>query len=555
MKKSRSALTASIAILLIIALTLAGCSSNSGNNEPAASGGAASVPASESASAPAESEGVQDATITLATNADPNFNPWSPTGFVESEPITELLFDGLTAWGTDYQPIPALATDWTPSDDGLTWTINLRTDVKWSDGEPFTADDVVYTFNEIVLKKDLAAANSSNFVAVDKVVAVSPSQVQFVLKQAWSSLPNYLAWFAKILPKHIFEGQDPWNLTSFNKEKPVGTGSYVLTKYMAGQYVELERNPNYFGGTGDVAKVVFNIVPDINSQVAQLMSGSLSMITVEDPNLMDNLKSNPNLTVNEVSDNNYYWVALDQSQPRFQDVKLRQALLYAIDRESIIKGVLKGYGKVATGPINPMMEKFYNPNVQTYAYDPEKAKSLLEEAGYKLNSDGIMEKDGEPLEIDMPAGQYGTLVQASQLVQQYWQKIGVKVNLQVIDWNSYVQRVVSNRDYDATLCWWRAPVDPDILAYYHSNSAGTGNNIPGYKNPALDKLLEDGRKAKTEEERVKVYNDVQTMTAEELPYLYLWNPTIAVATQKNLIVPKTTFIVAEDHITEWKVLK
>jgi peptide/nickel transport system substrate-binding protein len=283
------------------------------------------------------------------------------------------------------------------------------------------------------------------------------------------------------------------------------------------------------------------------------MAGSISMTVIEDPNLMDKLKSNPNLNVSEVLDNNYYWVALDQSQPRFQDVKVRQALLYAIDRESIITGVLKGYGKAATGPIAPLQEKYYNADVKKYNYDPEKAKALLKEAGYTPGADGFLQKDGKVFEINMPAGQYGVLVQAATLVQQYWQKVGVKVNLQVIDWNAFIQKVIVNRTYDASLAWWRAPVDPDILAYNHSSAAGKGNNIPGYKNPALDKLLEDGRKAKTTDERIKIYKDLQVLTAEELPYLYLWNPSIAIATQKNITVPKTSFIVAEDHILEWKV--
>ncbi|MCR8629962.1 MULTISPECIES: ABC transporter substrate-binding protein [Paenibacillus] len=551
MHKRKPLLTVTIACLLAGVLAISGCSinPNAGSSAPSP------APNNSAAPAPAATAAVSNATVNMAINAEPNFNPWFPTGFAESQPVTEILFDGLTKWGTDYQPVPALATDWKPADDGMSWTFNLKKDVNWSDGKPFTADDVVYTFNEIVLKKELGASNSSNFVDVDKVVAVSPTQVQFVLKKPWSSLPNYLAWYAKILPKHIFEGQDPWKLTTFNKEKPVGTGPFILTKYSAGQFVELERNPNYYGGGAKFSKIVFNIIPDNNTQIAQLLSGTLSMINVQDPNLLEKLKSNPNLNVNEVLDNNYFWIALDQSQERFRDVKVRQALLYAIDRESIIKGVLKGYGSVATGPLAPIQEKYYNKNVKNYAFDPEKAKSLLKEAGYTPGADGFMQKNGQVLEVNMPAGQYGVLVQASQLVQQYWQKVGVKVNLQVIDWNTYVQKVVGNRQYDATLCWWRAPVDPDVLAYYHSSSAGKGNNIPGYKNAALDKLLEDGRKAKTTEERVKIYNDVQTLTAEELPYLYLWYPTMAVATQKSLTVPKTTFIVAEDHITEWTIQK
>ncbi|ULO09057.1 ABC transporter substrate-binding protein [Paenibacillus sp. 19GGS1-52] len=554
MKTTRSFFNILYIGILAVILVISGCSSSNNKanevtptNANAGSGNAATPTASAGT-------GNTNATITMATVADPNFNPWSPTGFVESEPITELLFSGLTKWGLDYQPAPSLATDWTPSEDGLTWIINLRDDVKWSDGEAFTADDVVYTFNKIVLNKDLGAANSSNFVAVKEVTKVSDTQVKFVLTQPWSSLPNYLAWFAKILPEHIFAGHDnPWELTSFNKENPVGTGAYVLAKYSPGQSVELERNPDFFEGKANIAKIVFQIVPDMNSQVAQMMSGSLSLLTVEDPNLLDKLKANANLTVSEVSDNNYYWAAVNQRQDRFKDVKVRQALLYAIDRDAIITGVLKGYGKPATGPIAPLQEKYYDSNVKTYEYDPAKAKELLKEAGYEEGSDGFMQKDGKVFELNMPAGQYGVLLQTSQLVQQYWEAIGIKVDLKVMDWNTYVEKVVQNHEFDATIAWWRAPVDPDVLAYYHSNAVDKGNNIPGYSNPAMDKLLEDGRKASTDEERVKIYNQVQELTAEELPYLYLWNPNIAIATQKSLVVPPASIAVAENHVTEWTV--
>jgi len=554
MKTTRSFYSVLCIGILAIIMVVSGCSSGNNGAGEASPTNASAGSGNEAAPTDAAGSGNTDATITMATVADPNFNPWSPTGFVESQPITELLYNGLTKWGLDYQPAPALATDWTPSGDGMTWTINLRDDVKWSDGEPFTADDVVYTFNNIVLNKDLGASNSSNFVAVKEVVKVTDTQVQFVLTQPWSSLPNYLAWFAKIIPEHIFAGvTNPWELTSFNKEKPVGTGPYIMAKYSPGQSIELERNPEYFEGQANIAKIVFQIVPDMNSQVAQMMSGSLSLLTVEDPNLLDKLKANANLTVSEVSDNNYYWAAVNQRQDRFKDVKLRQALMYAIDRESIITGVLKGYGKPATGPIAPLQEKYYDSSVKTYAYDPAKAKELLKEAGYTEGTDGYLQKDGEVLEVNMPAGQFGVLVQTSQLVQQYWEAVGIKVDLKVMDWNTYVEKVVQNHEYDATIAWWRAPVDPDVLAYFHSNAVDKGNNIPGYSNPAMDKLLEDGRKASTEEDRVKIYNEMQALAAEELPYLFLWNPSIALATQKSLVVPPATIAVAENHVIEWMV--
>lgn len=553
MKKRESRFYKLLGGLLALSLVAAGCGGG------ANTAGTANTPAGNAEAKPAEGTAQaavdENATVSFATPADPNFNPWSPTGYMESMVLTQIIFDGLTKWGTDYTPIPSLAESWTTSGDGKTWTFKLRDGVKWQDGQPFSADDVVYTFNEIVLNKDLGANGSANFNALDKVVAKSPNEVQFLLKEPWSSLPNYLAYYAKILPKHIFAGQDPWKLTSFNKEKPIGTGPFKVVKYSPGQAVELERNPDYFGGAAKIAKVIVHIVPDTNTQIAQLLSGTLSLVNVKDPNLLERLKQDQNLNIAPVTENTYYWVALDQSQERFRDAKVRQALLYAIDRESIIKGVLKGYGEVATGPIPPLQSKYYTDDVQKYSFDPEKAKALLQEAGYTPGADGFMQKDGKTLELSMPTGQFGVLVPATQLVQQYWQKIGVKVNLEVMDWNSYVQKVVVNRKYDATLCWWAMPTDPDVLTYYSSATAGKGYNIPGYKNPQLDALLTEGRKTADPEQRVKTYQEAQKMMATELPYLYLWYPQAVIAANKKLTMPNTSFSVAEDHINEWTVTK
>lgn len=493
-----------------------------------------------------------NATLNLATNADPNFNPWSPTGYLESEPITEIVFSGLTKWGLNNQPIPDLATNWSVSKDGLTWTFNLRKGVKWSDGKAFTSADVVYTFNDIVLNKALGANGASNYLDLKSVSASGTYQVKFHLSKPWASLPTYLAYYTKILPEHIFKGKNPWKLTSFDKQNPVGTGPYEVSKYVPGQYVELVRNPNYFGGKAKIPKIVVNIVPDTNTQLAQLLSGGLSVVTVPDPTLVSKLKSDPNISISTTMDNTWYWIALNQSDKQFQDVRVRQALLYAIDRNAIIKGVLKGYGEVATGPIAPI-QTYYDGKVQTYPYNPTKAKQLLKEAGYKPGPNGILEKDGKPFVINMPTGQYGVLTPASQLVQQYWKAIGIKVNLNVMDWNSYVQKVVTNRQYDATLCWWHTPTDPDMYAYFASSAAGTGWNIPGYKNPTLDSLLMKGRTVATKSARVKAYDQAQVLMAKQLPYLFLWYPDTILAMQKNLIMPKATMIVAEDHITDWEI--
>ena len=469
-----------------------------------------------------------DATLKLATNADPTLNPWTPGAVIESNLINTLVFDQLVRYDKeDLTPAPALASSWEISEDGLSWTFALRDDVTWQDGEPFTADDVAFTFNDVVLVDELAANNASSFGPVERVEVVDPTTVRFVLSEPFSSLPYYLAYYAGILPEHLLgDAENPLSVATFNKQTPVGTGAFQVAEFVPGSYVRLERNPTYWGGEPKVGSIVFSIVPDPNTQLAQILAGELDMVTVSDPALLAGVANNPNLEVLEQSQNVYYFVALNQNDPRFQDVRVRQALLYAINRPAIIDSVLKGYGEIATGPIAPLQQALYESEVPNYPFDPEKAKELLAEAGYTPGPDGILAKDGEPLNIAMPTGQFGYLVPATLLVQQYWKDIGVQADVQVLEWNTYIQQMFVNRQYEATLAWWSTPPTPDVSPYYASSAAEAGQNIPGYKSAELDEIMAAGRGATSEEAQVKTYREMQEFLAQELPYLYLWYPDI-----------------------------
>ena len=499
-----------------------------------------------------------DATLAMATNADPTLNPWTPGAVVESNLINTLLFDQLVRYDKeDLTPAPALAESWEVAEDGLSWTFTLRDDVTWHDGEPFTADDVAFTFNDVVLVDELAANNGSSFGPVERVEVVDETNVRFVLNEPFSSLPYYLAYYAGILPEHLLgDAENPLSVASFNKQTPVGTGAFKVAEFVPGSYVRLERNPAYWGGEPKVAGVVFSIVPDPNTQLAQVLAGELDMVTVSDPALLAGVANNPNLEIIEQSQNVYYFVALNQNDPRFQDARVRQALLHAIDRQAIIDSVLKGYGEIATGPIAPLQQALYNPEVPNYPFDPEKAKELLAEAGWTPGPDGILAKDGEPLNIAMPTGQFGYLVPATLLVQQYWKDIGVQADVQVLEWNAYIQQMFVNRQYEATLAWWSTPPTPDVSPYYASSAAEAGQNIPGYKSAELDEIVAAGRGATSEEAQIETYREMQAFLAQELPYLYLWYPDIV--TVRNVRIEGMLDInnpAAFQYASEWYVAR
>jgi peptide/nickel transport system substrate-binding protein len=512
--------------------------------------------ATNSASQSPASAPVAGGTVTIPIGADPTLNPWSPNAFVESLFINRVLYEGITKPGKDLAPAPDLAESWTPAADGLSWTFKLRSGVKWSDGTPFSADDVAFTFNDIVLKPDLGAQNRASYAALKTVTVVDPNTVRFDLSRKFAALPSFLAYNAGILPKHILS-KDPLNTTSFNKGTPVSTGPFKVEKYTSGQSVSLVRNENYFGPKPYLDKVVFTVVADPNTQVAQALSGDLSIMILDNKAAVDRVKSASGLAVVSRPLVQYYWLSLNQTDARFTDVRVRQAFVYAIDRQAIIKSVELGYGSIANSPITPALAAYYDPSIAAkYPYDPAKATALLKDAGWTPGANGVLQKDGKPFQFTMDVGQRGVLEPVNALIQQDLKKIGVVADLNTMEWNSYIQKVVVRREYTATVNWWTYPSDPDVFPYYHSSAAGKGFNIPGYVDQKLDDLLVQGQTANDLEGRKAVYKQLQAYTSDVLPYLVLWYPqeVDVVSTSLNG-VPELGLRDAVQYIGEWWLSK
>jgi peptide/nickel transport system substrate-binding protein len=499
-----------------------------------------------------------DAVLTLATNADPTLNPWTPGAVIESNLINTILFEQLTRYSPDdLSPVPGLAVSWEPAEDALSWMFELREGVLWSDGTPFTAEDVAFTFNDVILVDELGAQSATQFSQVERVEVIGDLTVRFVLNSPFSALPYYLAAFAGMLPRHVLgDAENPLTVTSFNKQSPVTTGPYRVAEFVAGSFVRLVPNENYWGETPKLAGIVFRIIPDANTQVAQLLAGQLDLVTRLNPSLLAGVENNPNFDVLRQSQNLYFWIVLNQDDERFTDPRVRQALLMALDRQAMIDALLDGYGTVATGPIAPLLGALYNDDVAQYPYDPEGARALLAEAGWTPGADGILQRDGERLVIDMPTGQFGELVPATLLVQQYWNDIGVEANVEIIEWNAYIQRVVVQRQYEGTLAWWSQPPTPDVTPYYSCEAITTGNNIPNYCSETLDQIMADGRRALSAEEQIAVYAEMQRYLADQLPYLFLWYPDIiSVKTTRLQGFPTINAATAFQFSADWYVAR
>jgi len=541
-------------MVMVACLLATACSSGA----PAAAPAAPATQPTPGASQPTPASAQQGGTVNIPIAADPTMNPWHPNAFIESLLVNRVLFDGLTKPGKDLDPAPDLATSWQAAPDGLSWTFSLSDNAKWSDGQAITADDVLFTFNDIVLKKELGATGAGNFTAVKNVEAVNPTSVKFNLSRQFSALPAYLAYNAGILPRHSFDGQaDPWAFNAFNKSMPITSGPFKVDSYTSGQNVVLARNDAYFGGKPNLDKVVFKVVPDANTQVAQALSGELSIMIMDNKAAVDRVKSASQVRVEPRQLVQYYWLALNQTDPRFQDVRVRQAFDYAIDRQAIVTAVEKGYGKPANSAIVPALKAYYDASHEAqYPFNPDKARQLLADAGWVTGADGVLQKDGQPFHFSMDVGQRGVLQPTNELIQQNLKAVGIQADLNSMEWNSYIQKVVVNRDYTASVNWWVYPNDPDVFPYFHSSSAGKGFNIPGYKDQKLDDLLTAVQTETDPARRKQSVTELQSFMADNLPYIFLWYPQEIDVINANLQgVPDLNLRDSLHYVAEWWIKK
>jgi peptide/nickel transport system substrate-binding protein len=318
-----------------------------------------------------------------------------------------------------------------------------------------------------VLNPERGAQNASQFNTILNVEIVDDHTVRFNMKSPFSALPYYLASYAGILPQHVLGSvEDPLTEASFNKANPVTTGPFKVAEFVPGSYVRLEPNELHWAGEPQLAGLVFRVIPDPNTQIAQLRAGQLDVMTRVSPNDAPGLEAAGDVDVLRQSQNLFFFVAPNHDDERFEDVRLKQALLMAIDREAMIQAILNGFGEVATGPVAPMLGALYNPDVRTYPYNPEAAGALLDEAGWTMGADGVRVKDGERLVLDMPTGQFGDLVPATLLVQQFWSDIGVQAEVEVMEWNAYSQDIVVRRNCEVTLAWWSMTANADVAPYF-----------------------------------------------------------------------------------------
>src|SRR5579871_2182559 len=289
------------------------------------------------------------------------------------------------------QVVPDLALSWSANATLTEYTFRLRPGVKWHDGQPFGAGDVKFTM-DTVLNPKVNAGMAGVVSAIARTTVVDPSTVKFTLKYPYASLPVILGYNIAIVPKHLLEAQDPNQPVQFIRN-PVGTGPFKFKSFTQDSYLEVSANPEYYLGPPMLDGIEFKVIPDGNTRLAQLRSGDIDF-TVIDPPQVAAVQGARGIEVRRAPQVDYYFFAINHDLPKFADVRVRQALTYAIDKQAIVKSILKGDGRPATGPINPLLGAFYNPNVETYVQPGEGAGAARRGGVEKGRRRGPREREG-----------------------------------------------------------------------------------------------------------------------------------------------------------------
>ena len=462
-------------------------------------------------------------TLVDALSGEPSGLIAMMAGESSASAIASNIFNSLLKYDKNLELTGELAQSWDVSSDQKTITFHLKPNLKWADGQPLTSEDVLFTWKTVTDDK-----TRSPYGADYKLVkrAEAPDSNTFKVTYAQPYAPALDSWSGlHILPKHLLKDQDI-NNTPFSRN-PVGSHYYQLDQWKKGESLSLKRNPNATQGQAKIDHLVSRIIPDRAAQFLELMADNIDSMSLNSIQYARIFPSRPDLTAKIAQykelGNSYTYLGFNLKRKPFDDLRVRQAINYAIDKQEIIDGVLLGLGLPVASPYKPGT-RWSNPKLQPYPYDPHKAIALLKEAGFEDHDhDGILDRNGQPLSFEILTNQNKEREMSAVLVQRRLKEIGIDVKIRVVEWATFISRFIKTGDFNVVLLGWGLGLEPDQFNIWHSSQQAPGQfNFIGYKNPKVDKLLEAGRLELNPDKRMKIYHDFSEILLEDSPVVYLF---------------------------------
>ena len=425
--------------------------------------------------------------------------------------VLENVYDTLVAPDANLEMRPALAESWQVSPDQLTWTFRLRQGVTFHDGSPFTADDVVYSYRRII---DEELTNVDKFSAVTDVTALDPATVRITVKQPTPNLLTNLGGFkgmAIVQRRNVESGQIATH--------PIGTGPFAFAGQKSGDSITLTANPSYWGGAPAVSGVTFRFISEPSTALSALQAGEIDWTDSIPPQRVAQLKDDDSLTLAVTPSNDYWYLALNEAREPWNDVRVRQAIAYGIDRDAIVQATSYGTAQANQLAI-PQGNPWYT-SYGAYSYDLDKARDLLKAAG------------ASPQNLDMlVTSEYPETVTAAQIIADNLAPLGITVNIRTVDFATWLDEQ-NNGNFDMLMMGWLGNIDPDDFYYAQHHTDGT-SNAQKFSDPEVDRLLDAGRVETDQDRRKADYAKAASIIADKVSYLYLYNPSVIQAWTTNL---------------------
>ncbi len=447
----------------------------------------------------------QGGTLTAAWAQDPVGLDPHITSAYSSFQILENVLDTLVTLDEAQNVVPSLAESWSVSEDGLTWTFNLREGVTFSNGRELTAADVVYTY-ERMLDPETGSGNAYLLAGVVDVDAADAGTVTMTLDAPNPGLLGKLG-INKAVGIIARESVEDGSINT----RPIGTGPFMISDFQPGTRLLLERNPDYWqDGLPYLDAVDIRIIPDESVRRTSLVSGDVDWTISVPAQSVSELESRDDVIVDSVPAGAYWYIGLNTAEPPFDDVRVRQAIAYAINRDNLAMAGAFGNAQPTQDPIpsSSTWDFAYTP----YKQDLEQARALLAEAGYA---------DGFEMEI-MPTTQYEESVRMAQVIQANLGQIGITTDINTLEWAEWLE-TQGRGEYDTYVCSWNGLVDPDDF-FYAQHKTGEVFNFTGYSNPTVDELLDEGRTTQDSSARREIYAEINRAIVDDAPYIYIYNP-------------------------------
>lgn len=467
--------------------------------------------------------------IVYGSLVEPNIANPMFSDLVATAEVGAMIFSGLAVMNDKGQWLPDLAAELptvknggvTP--DGLTVTYKLRSGVTWHDGKPFTAEDVKFTWQVIMDGKNPVPSREG----YDRIIGIDTPNNQTVVIRFREVYAPYLTLFPTILPSHILSGEQEPAKAAFNRA-PVGTGPFRFKDWILGESITLEANPSYHHRRPMVDEIIYRILPDANIMLAQLKAGDLDIVSHVPLSQLEQVKALSGFQT--VITPTMIWEHLDfnLTNPLFQDFRVRQAVTYAIDRQAIVGGVLKNAATGATAD-QGHLSWAYNPSLTPVVRDVNRSRELLKQAGWTEGYDGIFGKEGRKLSFTITTTKGNKIRETTAaLIVQQLQEAGIQAEIRLVDVPVFFGDILKNRRFETALFAWASGLDPDNYKFWHSREIPSGynnyggKNYPGWSNPEVDRLTEQGMKTADWEVRQQFYYRLQEFIMEEVPVIPLY---------------------------------